>query len=146
MAKYAADAYRVLHDAKPRSEYDAILERQESPVKDPAISAEEFGSWLEAGTVSQGIAAKSRAEQGVKPSILAVFLSEKMASWYIVGYWISWVIIFIGCYIYAIASYGFLLGVGLGWLPSAIVATVVGIFWPLIAVGIIVLIFYLANH
>ena len=69
-----------------------------------------------------------------------------MASWYIVGYWISWVIIFIGCYIYAIASYGFLLGVGLGWLPSAIVATVVGIFWPLIAVGIIVLIFYLANH
>ncbi|MGH6801868.1 MAG: hypothetical protein ACREC3_00675 [Methyloceanibacter sp.] len=35
---------------------------------------------------------------------------------------------FIGCWIYAISEYGFLLGVGLGWLPSLIVA---GIAWGL---------------
>lgn len=43
---------------------------------------------------------------------------------------------FIGCYIYCIAAYGFLLGVGLGWLPSGIVALLVGGFlyvaWPLV--------------
>jgi hypothetical protein len=45
------------------------------------------------------------------------------------GYWIGWavgIVTFIGCYIYCIATYGFLFGVGLGWLPSAIVAVVVG--------------------
>lgn len=58
---------------------------------------------------------------------------------YWVGYWIAWVITFIGCWIYAIAAYGFLLGVGLGWLPSAIVATVVSFLWPLIVIGIAIL-------
>ena len=56
--------------------------------------------------------------------------------WGSVGYWITWVIVFIGCYIYCIATYGFLLGVGLGWLPSGIVATIVSFFWPLVALGI----------
>ncbi len=31
-------------------------------------------------------------------------------------------IVFIGSYIYCIAEYGYLFGVGLGWLPSGIVA------------------------
>ena len=39
---------------------------------------------------------------------------------------ISGVLIFIGAYIYCIATYGFLLGLGLGWLPSGIVAAIVG--------------------
>lgn len=34
---------------------------------------------------------------------------------------------FIGTYIYCIAHYGLLLGVGLGWLPAMIIAVV----WPL---------------
>lgn len=40
-------------------------------------------------------------------------------------------VVFIGCWIYCIASYGFLLGVGLGWLPSLIAALVAMILWPL---------------
>ena len=52
---------------------------------------------------------------------------------YELGYAISWVLIFIGCWIYCIAHYGFLLGVGLGWLPSFIAATLVSLLWPLLA-------------
>ena len=56
---------------------------------------------------------------------------------YKLGYIISWVIIFIGCWIYCIAHYGFLWGVGLGWLPSLIVAFVVSLLWPLLALVIV---------
>ena len=72
-------------------------------------------------------------------------MSDGDSNWYMVGYWICWVITFLGCWIYCIATYGFLLGVGLGWLPSAIAATIISIFWPLIALGIILLVFYLAK-
>jgi hypothetical protein len=33
---------------------------------------------------------------------------------------------FVAAYIYCIATYGFLFGLGLGWLPSAILAGIVG--------------------
>jgi hypothetical protein len=56
---------------------------------------------------------------------------------YWLGYKISWVLIFLGCWIYCIAAYGFLLGVGLGWLPSLIVASVASFLWPLTLVGIV---------
>jgi hypothetical protein len=59
--------------------------------------------------------------------------------WYSVGYYISFILIFLGCWIYCIATYGFLLGVGLGWLPSAIVAGIVSFFWPLILIGIVII-------
>lgn len=45
------------------------------------------------------------------------------------------VITFIGCYLYSIAAYGFLVGLGLGWLPSAIAGFVAGLLWPVIAVA-----------
>jgi hypothetical protein len=38
-------------------------------------------------------------------------------------------LIFLPCYIYCIGAYGFLWGLGFGWLPSAIVTAVV--WWPL---------------
>jgi len=57
---------------------------------------------------------------------------------YWLGYKISWVLIFIGSWIYCIASYGFLLGVGLGWLPSLIVASIGAFLWQ-IALGILFL-------
>jgi hypothetical protein len=60
---------------------------------------------------------------------------------YWLGYEICRAILFIGCWIYCIATYGFLLGVGLGWLPSAIVATIVSLFWPLLVLGLIVLVY-----
>ncbi len=39
---------------------------------------------------------------------------------------VAGVITFIGAYIYCIATYGFLLGLGLGWLPSEILAAIIG--------------------
>lgn len=59
---------------------------------------------------------------------------------YKVGYAISFVIVFLGCWIYCVATYGFLLGVGLGWFPSIIAAGIVSIFWPLLVLGVVVLI------
>ena len=67
-------------------------------------------------------------------------------NWYQIGYLISWVISFIGFWIYCIAAYGFLLGVGLGWLPSAIAASLVSIFWPVIVLGIVVIAYFIFAH
>jgi len=60
---------------------------------------------------------------------------------YSVGFVLVWVIAFIGFWIYAINDYGFLLGVGVGWFPAAIAATVVAALWPLIMlVGVVLVI------
>jgi len=61
---------------------------------------------------------------------------------YQIGFAITAFIVFIGSWIYCIAEYGFLLGVGLGWLPSIIVAVIAGALWPLIAIGIAVIVFF----
>lgn len=65
---------------------------------------------------------------------------------YHLGFSITAFIVFIGSWIYCIATYGFLLGVGLGWLPSIIVAVIAGVLWPLIAllivIGIAVILFF----
>jgi hypothetical protein len=54
---------------------------------------------------------------------------------YKIGAGITWFLIFIGAWIYCIVSYGFLLGVGLGWLAAGITATVLCWFWPLYVAG-----------
>ena len=51
---------------------------------------------------------------------------------YEIGFGITAIITFIGCWIYAIASWGFLLGVGMGWIPSFFIAVIVGFLWPLV--------------
>lgn len=56
---------------------------------------------------------------------------------YPIGVIITGLITFVVTWIYCIATYGFLLGVGLGWLPAIIVAYIVGYLWPLILIGII---------
>lgn len=63
--------------------------------------------------------------------------------------------VFIGSWIYCIATYGYLLGVGLGWLPSVIVAAITATigaliirFWRIaiwIAIGGGVLLFCLSH-
>lgn len=58
---------------------------------------------------------------------------------YLIGRAITGVIVFIGCWIYAIGTYGFLLGVGLGWIPSFIVAAIASFLWPLIALALLTL-------
>jgi hypothetical protein len=51
------------------------------------------------------------------------------------------IVTFFSCWIYCVATYGFLLGVGLGWLPSLIVAVIAGFLWPFILLAIGLLIF-----
>lgn len=79
-------------------------------------------------------------EQDLNEKVVEPSISFPDIEWWLiykVGYIISAVLVFIGCYIYTIASYGFLFGVGLGWLPSIIVAAVASVFWPVILIGII---------
>ena len=56
------------------------------------------------------------------------------------GVWITGFITFFGSWIYCISNYGYLLGVGLGWLPSIIVAVIAGFLWPLLVLGAFILI------
>jgi len=63
--------------------------------------------------------------------------------WYWIGYRICFVLVFFGCWIYCIASYGFLFGLGLGWLPSGITAAVVSFLWPLLVAALVILLWLL---
>jgi len=49
------------------------------------------------------------------------------------------VVVFAASWIYCIAEYGYLFGVGLGWLPSIIVAVIATFLWPFIILGLIAL-------
>lgn len=52
-----------------------------------------------------------------------------------VGYVVG-LVTFIGCWIYAVFTYGWFLGVGLGWLPSIVIAIIAAYLWPLLLVAI----------
>ena len=67
-------------------------------------------------------------------------------SWYTVGFVITFIITFSGCWLYCIASYGFLLGVSLGWFPAAICAVIAGTLWPLIAILVCGAAFFIFTH
>lgn len=54
-------------------------------------------------------------------------------NWYWAGGWVCGGLTFFGCWIYAIATWGFLLGVAFGWIPAAIIAVIIGFIWPLLA-------------
>ena len=63
---------------------------------------------------------------------------------------IAGVLTFVGAYIYCIASYGFLLGLGFGWLPSGILAAAAGagvtLLWgPLLFLILLVIIALFRN-
>lgn len=64
---------------------------------------------------------------------------------YWIGYWITWVIVFIGLWVFAVFEYGYLLGVGLGWLPAAIISTLTSFLWPIAVVALIVLLFVVVS-
>lgn len=59
------------------------------------------------------------------------------------GLGITAILTFIVSWIYCIAAYGFLLGVGLGWLPSIIVAIIAAALWPLLAATIVAVVAFL---
>jgi hypothetical protein len=55
---------------------------------------------------------------------------------YRIGMALVGVPVFLGCWIYCVATYGFIVGVLVGWMPSAIVAVIAGAMWPLFALVI----------
>lgn len=62
---------------------------------------------------------------------------------YMIGVWIVGVISFIAIWIYALATWGFLIGLMLGWIPALIGGAILGFLWPLVVlavIGIIILI------
>lgn len=65
---------------------------------------------------------------------------------YKVGYAISFVIVFLGCWIYCVAAYGFLLGVGIGWFPSIIAAAIVSVFWPFVLIGAVAIVIMIVSR
>ncbi len=49
-------------------------------------------------------------------------------------------VVFIGVWLYAVSSWGFLIGVAIGWFPALIAAVIAGYLWPLVLIfgGILV--------
>ena len=62
---------------------------------------------------------------------------------YHLGAVITGILTFIPTWIYCIYKYGFLLGVGLGWLPSMIVAFIAALIWPVILILIMLCIIFI---
>jgi hypothetical protein len=56
---------------------------------------------------------------------------------YIVGAQVIGGLTFIVSWVYCISEYGFLLGFGLGWLPSMILAGILGVLWPFVVIALI---------
>jgi hypothetical protein len=68
------------------------------------------------------------------------------------GYFIGWlaaIITFIAVYIAAIRSVGWVIGIALGWIPAGIAAAIVGwlvgALWPLLVIGLAVVIYEVAG-
>jgi hypothetical protein len=55
---------------------------------------------------------------------------------YRLGFALVWIGVFFGSWAYCVLEYGYLFGVGLGWLPSLIVATLAAFLWPILAFAI----------
>jgi len=62
---------------------------------------------------------------------------------YVWGFWIVGIITFLATWAYAISTYGFFLGVGLGWIPAAVIGALAGALWPLLLFGGALLALYL---
>lgn len=65
-------------------------------------------------------------------------LPDNFGTFYMTGFWIVWIPVFFGVWIYTISSWGILTGVIIGWIVSVIVAAIVGFLWPLIVVVILI--------
>jgi hypothetical protein len=103
----------------------AIWNRNKSLPKD-VLRGKEFRAWV-----------KERGQGNTEDFSFRGVTSEKK-NYYKIGFWITAVITFIVCWIYAIGSWGFLLGVGLGWIPSLFIAVIAGFIWPLLAMALII--------
>ena len=59
---------------------------------------------------------------------------------YRIGAFITGGLAFIASWAYAAISWGFLLGVGLGWVPAIFIGIIAGFIWPLIALVLVLII------
>lgn len=64
------------------------------------------------------------------------YVEDAKMSEYAIGAWITGVLAFLASWAYAVASWGFLLGVGLGWIPALFIGAIAGLLWPLIALAV----------
>lgn len=48
-------------------------------------------------------------------------------------------LVFLGAWGYAVAAYGWFLGVGLGWLPALVIGAVAGLLWPFLVLAAVAL-------
>jgi len=64
---------------------------------------------------------------------------------YDIGLYATAAITFIGCWIYAVVSYGWFLGLGLGWFPAAVIGIIAGLLWPLIALAVLGFLLYFSQ-
>jgi hypothetical protein len=46
---------------------------------------------------------------------------------------------FVACMSYTVSKYGWLFGIGIGWIPSLFIAAIASYLWPLVAVAALVL-------
>ena len=79
----------------------------------------------------------------------AVLLDRYFQIGYIVG-WITRIGLFFGLWAYCTSAYGFLFGLGLGWLPAGITAAIVGLvmvpMWGIVAIVILIIAAYLNDE
>jgi hypothetical protein len=59
---------------------------------------------------------------------------------YRIGALITGSLAFIASWVYAAISWGFLLGVGLGWVPAIFIGIIAGFIWPLIVLALVLII------
>ena len=64
-------------------------------------------------------------------------------NWYSLGAAITAIVVFPVCWIYCVTTYGFFLGVGLGWFPSIVIAALAALLWPIIALSLIALLLFI---
>jgi len=88
------------------------------------ISCIFWGIWLSS--------AKYQQKKNIKPITPPNWKNAITQENYQLGFWITAIVTFLGTWIYCICNYGFLLGVGIGWLPAAITGIVAGLFWPFV--------------
>lgn len=60
-----------------------------------------------------------------------------MEDWYEIGATVTGVLIFLAVWIGCSVAYGFL-GFALGWMPALILAAIIGLFWPLLLVLLVI--------
>ncbi len=63
-----------------------------------------------------------------------------------IGVWITGVLSFVVIWIYALASWGLLIGLMVGWIPALIGGVILGFLWPLVLLAVIGIFILVSKH